>query len=276
MSLKTLYSPAPLWFSSGLQYPSEIRAMIELRVACGISLNHAREDLFEYLIRRKDEVPALFIDSGAFSETPNKPFTSAVWEEKFCKYERLTKTYGDHCVFVAPDKIGDQAETLNRWLEHQHRLEQLQRHSYMIVPLQKGELSQSEMLHRAIGLWGNSVVAGIPFKKSATTYAEYIDFMMASSPSRVHILGVTPFGHRWRRITEINKQFTETHFTFDGCRIRALIGKNRAFTRGMHKRKHLPRHQAIYETLISLRPYLTHPGDQYSDLPLFAQRLIDD
>lgn len=226
--------------------------MTHLSVPCGISLDTASRHLFAYLLEHSAAVPALFIDSGAFSEKAHKPFTVQVWRSKLRKYRVLARAYGDRCVFVAPDKIGDQHESLNRLRQYRSILQDLMKYSHMIVPLQKGELTQAEMYAEAVALFGDSIVAGIPFKKAATTYEEYRDFMTSAHPPRVHILGVTPFGARWRNINKINQDFTSTRFTFDGCRIRSIVGKGKPFTCGMHARKHLPRKQAIYETLISL------------------------
>lgn len=249
----TLYkNKTPLWFSSGLQYEAEIKAMIHLKVPCGISLDTASNTLFKYLIEQHSKVPALFIDSGAFSEKPHKPFTFEDWQGKLAKYQELANVYHNKCVFVAPDKIGDQAESLRRLNAHRDFLSTLIERSHMIVPLQKGELTQAQMYAEVVKLFNRGIVAGIPFKKAATTYDEYFDFMRTAKPSRVHILGVTPFGARWRRINEINQQFTKTRFTFDGCRIRSIVGQGQPFTLGMHARKHLSRSEAIYETLISL------------------------
>lgn len=223
-----------------------------MRVPCGISLDTASNRLFQHLLERRSDVPALFIDSGAFSEQAHKPFTSQDWRVKLEKYEVLVRGYGNKCVFVAPDKVGDQDESLNRLNDHRQFLITLMTHSHMIVPLQKGRLTQAQMYAEAVTMFDSRVVAGIPFKKAATTYKEYIDFMESAKPPRVHILGVTPFGPRWRDISVINERFTDTRFTFDGCRIRSIVGQGKPLTLALHARKHLPRSQAMYESLISL------------------------
>ena len=243
--------------------------MTDMGVSSGITLDTASRKLFDYLLDAQTNVPALFIDSGAFSEKSGKPFTHSVWHTKLSKYEVLIEKYGRRCVFVAPDKVGDQEESINRLNTYSDILMNLMRKSSMIVPLQKGSLTQAEMYNFAVTLFGQDIVAGIPFKKSATSYYEYLQFMRSTNPPFVHILGVTPFGTRWREINKINKEFTCTKFSFDGCRIRSLIGKERAYTLGMKKRKHLPRAQAIYETLMELKDLFTIQDVKLKSLPLF-------
>ena len=226
--------------------------MAEMNIPCGISLDTANARLFDHLLDYCDDVPALFIDSGAFSEKAHKPFTVQDWRSKLRKYKVLTRAYSDRCVFVAPDKIGDQQESINRLRLYQPILQELMTQSHMIVPLQKGDMTQAEMYEAAVELFSADIVAGIPFKKAATSYEEYQQFMRTTAPRKVHILGVTPFGARWRKIKQINEEFTAARVTFDGCRIRSIVGRDKPFTRGMHARKHLPRHEAIYETLMSI------------------------
>jgi hypothetical protein len=251
-----------LWYSSGLQFRAEIRAISELGCACGISLGQADAPFLSYLLDTPPPTP-LFIDSGAFRL---REITGAKWRAKLDVYERFAKIYGESLSVVAPDVVGDQTKTLELWAQFGRRLRDLSRVCRVIVPLQVGGLSQNAMWERAQKMIDSRVVAGIPFKKSATSYEQYYSFLTGSEPARVHVLGVSPFGQRWHQITKINRHSPRTTYSADGCRVRALIGKRRALTLALNSRDHLPREVAMYEALKAVSVGLV-PSE--TALPLF-------
>ena len=262
-----------MWFSSGLQYIPEIRAHKTLQTPCGISLDTAREELIEYLVSHAKELPPLFVDSGAFSEMNGNPFTVSDWHNKFKVYERLVSAFGDRCVIVAPDRIGDQAHTMSLIRHFKNELLEFISKSNVIVPLQKPKeqfslfdntqekgMTQIEMYEEVLQLLNDKVIAGIPFKKAATSYHDYCE-LLKSPPRRIHILGVTPFGEKWKNITSANKRLNAEKVTFDGCRIRSLIGKGRVFTEVYNRIKDTSsREEAIEQTIITLKDRFFHPS----------------
>ena len=262
-----------MWFSSGLQYASEIRAHSTLEVPCGISLDTAKDELIDFLVKHSNELPPLFVDSGAFSEMNGKPFTFSDWHKKFKVYERLISAFGDRCVVVAPDRIGDQKHTMLLLHHFKDEILEFMKASNVIVPLQKPMsqfslfdevkekgMTQTEMYEAVISLLSEKVIAGIPFKKAATSYHDYCQ-LLEHSPQRLHILGVTPFGEKWKSITSANKRLGADNVTFDGCRVRSLIGKKRPYTEVYnHIRLTTPRETAIEQTIVTLKEHFLHPS----------------
>ena len=261
------------WFSSGLQFTAEIRAMTDLGIPCGISLNRADEALLTCLEEQEPRISSLFVDSGAFSESGDAPLSDADWVHKLDLYDRLIRVYGKKCVIVAPDRVGDQEHTLALLRRYKARLMPMLKASNVIVPLQictsqltlfeddgaKG-MTQREMYDVAREILNDEIIAGIPFKKKATSLHAYATFLRSARPPRVHILGVTPFGERWRELIATNHRNGFEGASFDGCRVRALIGQKRSLTRELKKREDLPRMQAMYESLMVLKHLFIQRG----------------
>ena len=91
----------------------------------------------------------LFVDSGAFSEVTfnreagrleiAKPLTAEHWRKGFATYRRLAPIFRSRLYVVAPDCVGHQAETIERWETYADEVrELLELGANVIVPLRKG------------------------------------------------------------------------------------------------------------------------------------------
>jgi hypothetical protein len=120
----------------------------------------------------------VFIDSGAFAEvksgvSPNFPVVLSLYESLVdaadCYGFAMSQVYA-----VAPDKVGDQAETLLRLARFSDRLKSLiETGCNVIVPIQRGTLPATAMLDRVAKILGTrSFVAGVPANKEALSLYE--------------------------------------------------------------------------------------------------------
>ena len=119
------------YFASGLSDPGEVRGVTLAGYHVGVSCSELRPRLL-------DEVEAcvrehsvrVFVDSGAFSEVAVvdravvtvRPLSAADWEKRLAIYERLARSCGRNAYLVAPDKVGEQLETLARLKRYASRL----------------------------------------------------------------------------------------------------------------------------------------------------------
>lgn len=254
-----------MFFFSGTMYTGEVRAFMELGQAIGITLSEYRPPLRELLMSKVDI--DLFVDSGAFSEVSFKtgqrevvkPISHEDWLLKFKQYTELAELYGKSCVVVAPDAVGDQEESLHRVQRYKDQIVELLDICEVIVPIQKGALSLSDMYSQIQDtLSDDRIIAGIPMKKSAVSILEYASFLSHSKPPRVHILGVSKASKKWLQVNLTHRILKDQapKVSHDACRITPIVGKGRALTVALHKRKHLERQQAMYESLLEVKDLL--------------------
>lgn len=186
----------------------------------------------------------VFVDSGAFGEVKFdkatgrfvdvKPITHDDWTERLAAYKRIALALGDRAFLVAPDKVGDQAETLARLARYAGEVRELRAlGANVIVPLQKGALSQAAFdveVEKVLGF--GDYVRGIPSKKAAATVEE-IAALSRTLPAaaRVHLLGLGPFGERFDEVIEAIARPAELVFC-DSVRIKALVGRTNGRNNG--------------------------------------------
>jgi hypothetical protein len=252
------------YFASGSNHPAEIRGFARVGQDVGVAapeLNHAAE---AELVKLSGSNVKVFIDSGAFSEVafnaPHKcfkskkckagkcigdgnlpypdtaPFTFATvkpitilaWSHILSLYIRLASALGDQLFVVAPDKVGDQQETLSRLNRFASVLRAIKATgANILVPIQKGELTQADFVSacaKALGF--DDFVHAMPCKKGATTMKELADYVAEVKPARMHLLGM---GLKNRGIKTamaiIGNLSPETDVTCDSCLITATVGR---------------------------------------------------
>lgn len=180
----------------------------------------------------------VFVDSGAFGEVrwddatkrlvDHRPITHADWLERLAAYDRIAAALGGRAYLVAPDKVGDQAETLARLERYRDRLLALRAAgAQIIVPLQRGELSAAAFDAACIAILGfDDYIRGIPSKKAAASIEE-IAALSAALPerARVHLLGLGPFSERYDAVVAAIGRAPEL-VTCDSVRIKALVGND--------------------------------------------------
>lgn len=179
----------------------------------------------------------VFVDSGAFGEVrfdpstgklvDHRPLTHADWLERLAAYDRIAAALGPRAFLVAPDKVGDQEETLCRLRRYADRLRSLRSTgANIIVPIQRGALDGATFDRACTEILGfGDYVRGIPSKKAAASVSE-IAALSRSLPSdaRVHLLGLGPFGDRYDDVIEAIGRPAEL-VSCDSVRIKALVGR---------------------------------------------------
>lgn len=212
-----------LRFRSGMSSKSDLRGAIDAMVPVGVvadKLTFSAKLLC--LPRYLSSGGAVFIDSGAFSElkTGNEPD----WNDILDTYE-MVADLAEHVsslFVVAPDKIGDQQATLKRLETHRERVAALILSGCkVIVPLQRGELSASEMLSSVANILGTrNFVAGIPSNMEALPIAECEDLLHHT----FHILGrVQMDANQVDRIAALKKGCPDASITADANWLRSRL-----------------------------------------------------
>lgn len=120
----------------------------------------------------------VFVDSGAFSEV--RTGEPPDFKHVLYVYDTIAdgaSSYTDdlsRLYVVAPDKVGDQIETLNRLQRYRQRvLDLIALGCQVIVPIQCGAMTPSAMLDAAVEVLGTRrFVCGIPSNKAAMSIAE--------------------------------------------------------------------------------------------------------
>lgn len=175
-----------------------------------------------------------FVDSGAYSEVKFtaegpvvvEPITHESWLERLEKMTDIGRALRGRAFLVAPDMVGNQEETLKRLERYRETVcHWRDLGANVIVVLQKGKLSQLEFDAKCSEVLGfNDYVRGVPSKKAAATVEE-IGELVAGLPegTRVHLLGLSPFGKRWDEVLEAIPEGRP--LLCDSVRIRALVGR---------------------------------------------------
>lgn len=198
------------YFASGSNRPPEINGCARVGQDVGVAAPEITPVCEEALARLRGTDIQVFVDSGAFSEVSFKekgregqcvvvkPMTDRHWDRVLSLYERLALRLGDQLHVVAPDRVGDQAVTLERLARYRLRLARIAgMGARVLVPVQKGTVSQTDFARRVAELlrpirW----VPALPCRKAATTPAELGAFVRAFKPRHVHLMGVGPNGQR--------------------------------------------------------------------------------
>lgn len=202
--------PFPVWpelpalpshyYASGTNTPNTIRGMADSGWDVGVAAPRVSAEGEAALVALAGSDVDVFCDSGAFSEVkfgpegPKvvAPITHADWERIFGLYGRLAAALGPQLSVVAPDMVGNQVVTLERLERYRDRLFELRELGCrVLVPMQKGELTQAEFAGWVDELLGEGWwVPALPCAKAATTAAEVAAFVAARKPHHVHLLGI--------------------------------------------------------------------------------------
>jgi len=166
-------------------------------------------------------------EAEPFTFVDVKPIDDAEWIRRLDAYKRIALALGSNAFLVAPDKVGNQAETLRRLARYADRVRELRSlGAQIIVPLQRGEMTGAEFDSACSEVLGFSdYIRGIPSKKAAASVAE-IAALSASLPAdaRIHLLGLGPFGDRFAEVVAAIGRAPELVFC-DSVRIKALVGR---------------------------------------------------
>ena len=224
-------------FASGSNHAGEIRGWAALGRDVGVAVPELSEEAIVELEALAGSDVAVFVDSGAFSEVsfgPDgpkvvKPITDAEWLRRLAVYGRLARALGGQLHIVAPDRVGDQCVTLARLERYADELRELDAlGAHVLVPVQKGSLSQADFMRAAESLLGIDCTPALPCKKAATTAAELATFCDEYRPYRMHLLGLGPRGPRTvAYLAAVAEHAPGAQVTIDSCTIRAHCNRNR-------------------------------------------------
>lgn len=217
-------------FRSGMSSKSDLRGAIEAGVPVGVEAGHL--SLAQYLLvlpRYLDQGGKAFIDSGAFGAFQNGE--SMNWPRIFSVYDTVASMTDHHnnLTVVAPDKVGDQTETLRLlalWRERIVKLINLGCH--VIVPIQCGELPGQKMIEAVAEILGTSSwAAGVPSNKAAMSVEECATLCHGD----FHILGrVDLDDEQAQRIAALRTHNPGAAITADANFLRSRIGKLSSMT----------------------------------------------
>ena len=249
-------APTPIYFASGSNHPGEIAGFAELGQPVGVSADRCGSSCMETLFRLSFSGLPVFVDSGAFSEVefPDEgppvvvaPISDEEWRRRLALYRTLALGFGERLYVVAPDRVGDQAETLARLRRYAPQMQVIAGlGANVIVPLQRGPLSLAAF-HRAaaeaLGMAEADTIPGIPSKKRATDAEALVAWLKAARPTRLHLLGLGRDSPRASAVLDAIQRFAPgAQVSMDSVLIRAHVGATggdrggaRAFTRASHE-----------------------------------------
>lgn len=177
-----------LAFRSGMSSRSDLAGTIEAGLPVGVVAQRlTTASVVLALPGHIRNGGAVFVDSGAFAElaTGREPN----WDEVISCYETLAllSDAPNRLFVVAPDKVGDQTESLARLEKHKRRIIQLAHDgAQVIVPIQAGPKPAADVLDLIrIILEGAPFIVGIPSNKEALPIEECATL----AHSAFHILG---------------------------------------------------------------------------------------
>lgn len=214
-----------LAFRSGMSAKSDLRAAMDAHVPIGIVaglVNGIR--LLISLPQYMNHGGKVFVDSGAFrffgtSEAPD-------WKAVFRDYETLLDMTDapENLSIVAPDKVGDQAETLRLLAEHRERIRAwIDRGARVVVAIQLGAMAPKDMLEAIKATLGtDQFVAGIPSNKAPMSVADCATLRHG----RFHFLGrVQPDAEHRERVAVMVANNPDAEFSADATWMRSRFDK---------------------------------------------------
>jgi hypothetical protein len=158
-------------FASGSNHAGEIRGWASIGQDIGVAAPEVNEAAIVELEALAGSDIAVFVDSGAFSEVNFteagpvvvKPITDAEWRKRLALYKRLARSLAGQLHVVAPDRVGDQTLTLARLDRYKTELREIAAlGAHILVPTQKGALSQGDFFREARALLRIHVIPAFP------------------------------------------------------------------------------------------------------------------
>lgn len=238
----TLFSPAappPIYFASGSNDAGEIEGFADIGQPVGITADRCAPNCLRALRSVADRsATPVFLDSGAFSEVtfPGDgppvvvaPISDDKWRQRLDLYVTLAHVYGPRLYAVAPDRVGDQAVTLERMRRFAPEVRSVaELGAHILVPLQRGPMALADF-HRAaadaLGLPIEATVPAIPSKKRATDPDALLDYLRTARPRRIHFLGLGRDAPNAPRILEAVQRLSPGCQVFlDSVLVRAHVG----------------------------------------------------
>jgi len=151
--------PDTLFYASGTNDAGEIRGFARIGIPIGFCAAVVGPTALAELDRLHGAGMPVFGDTGAYGEVsadlarqaatgapaePGKlavarPITVEEWERRLAIYDRVALRFGERFDAVAPDRVGDQEETLERLLAFRFRIRAIAaRGARILLPLHGG------------------------------------------------------------------------------------------------------------------------------------------
>lgn len=244
-------------YASGLSRPADFIPAAHAGHAVGVEINELTRPATEQLamVVNRWRTP-VFCDSGAFGvfmrnlrRAPDDPPEIQDFGHILDLYDDLTRTIHNlndaeqrlpPVLLVMPDIVGDQIGSLELVEKHRAYIAHcafFRGVARPIIPLQQGPLTLSEAYSNVVGVLGtDDFIVGLPSNAAAIPPHDFIDFLRASRPKAVHILGAfadSRLGPRLRQILQADVA-SALSLTADANPLRSIIIKK---GQGRHERQ---------------------------------------
>lgn len=227
------------YFASGASALGDVRGFARIGHPIGISLPELGVDALAALLSAAVHRPLLklFVDSGAFSEVeagPDgrmvvvEPITAEAWRRRLDVGLELCFAFGKRALLVAPDRVGDQIETLARLRAYAADLRSAAAAgASIVVPIQRGAMTPADFDRAAAEAIGfDDFTRGIPGNKVAMPPVELAVFLRAVRPAAVHLLGVGMRSPHLPDLLEVlHRRVPAAVLSSDSNPIAALVGR---------------------------------------------------
>ena len=226
-----------LAFRSGMSSRSDLRGAVEAGVPVGVVAGQlSTAALLLVLPRYLDRGGSVFVDSGAFGAFKSgKPMD---WPNILSTYKLLASMTDrpEGLYVVAPDVVGDQAQTLallDEWTSEVRELVMIG--CKVIVPIQVGILSGRAMIERVSAILGTpDFIAGVPSNKAAMSAEE----CAALRHHAFHILGRVQDDEEQRiRVYGLRATNPAARITADANWLRSRLKNIQAGTESVRERR---------------------------------------
>lgn len=175
----------------------------------------------------------MFVDSGVFSEVDRAgavvaPIADADWTQRVGVMHRIAEALGPNALVVAPDRVGDQQETLRRLALFADELRAIAAlGARLVVPIQRGAMSAALFDDACCCILGVPFVRGIPGNKIAMPASALETYLRARRPGAVHILGVGPKSRRFQPLVDVLRRFVPgADASCDSNALAAAVGES--------------------------------------------------
>lgn len=214
-------------FYSGASTRADFNGLQRAGVPIGVSVPYLSKPMQNELIDALDDGVHVFIDSGAFSELNGAAVDFGKVMGTYLEIATATQ-HKDRLHIVAPDKVGDASESIERLGAWRHEvLGLIDMGVDVLVPLQLGGDSLASHWREVVRVLGtDNFRLSIPSNASAVSPKDLDDLMGEVTPRRVHLLGI---GSRETKIQAmvdlISRHHPDMDITCDSVRFRAWTDK---------------------------------------------------
>lgn len=215
-------------YASGASRAADLLGFFDAGVPPGVSADVCSPECERELLAAAELGIPVFVDSGAYGEfTSGRVIDADAWRERLAFYARVVSFYGSRATVVAPDRIADQAGTLERLREHAAQVgELLDAGARVLVPLQGGELGLegfADAVTRTLGRadW----TPAFPFNRAPTPLPELLAYVARRRPRSLHLLGMGAARAEAPDVVDAIRAIAPaTEITLDSTKLRAKVG----------------------------------------------------